>query len=130
MTDLLCVKYKKKKHKKFPGHELWTECLKGNIDAWNDMKEYNMYDVLSLEELYDILAPWHGNSGVNFNLYNDDETNVCKCGSDVFTKNGFYRTNVGKFQRLKCKKCGAETRERKNLFSKEKRETLTLPTVR
>lgn len=130
MTDKLCVKYKKQKHKKFPGHEMWTECLKGNLDAWKEMEEYNKYDVLALEELYDILVPWHGNAGVNFNLYNDDETNVCKCGGQTFIKNGFYYTNVGKFQRYKCKDCGAESRDRKNLLSKEKREALQTNTVR
>lgn len=130
MTDKLCVKYKKKKHKKFPGHELWTECLKGNIDAWKEMEEYNTYDVLSLEELYNALAPWHGVSGYNSNLYHDEEENTCKCGSKTFIKNGFYYTNVGKFQRYKCKSCGAESRDRKNLLSKEKRAALQSNTVR
>jgi hypothetical protein len=130
MTDKLCVKYKKLKHKNFPGHEMWTECLKGNIDAWKEMELYNKHDVLALEELYDVLAPWHGNSGVNFNLYNDEEGNLCKCGSASFIKNGFYRTNVGKYQKYKCKQCGAETRDRQNLFSKEKRASLQMPTVR
>lgn len=130
MTDKLCVKYKKQKHKKFPGHEMWTECLKGNIEAWKEMEEYNKYDVLALEELYSILAPWHGNAGVNFNLYNDDEVNTCKCGGQIFIKNGFYYTNVSRFQRYKCKGCGAETRDRNNLLSKEKRESLQTNTVR
>lgn len=130
MTDKLNTKYKKLKHKKFPGHEMWTECLKNNIEAWKAMEEYNKYDVWALEELYNILAPWHGNAGVNFNLYHDDEVNVCKCGGQVFIKNGFYYTNVGKFQRYKCKDCGAESRDRKNLLSKEKRESLQTNTVR
>lgn len=130
MTDKLCVKYKKLKHKKFPGHEMWTECLKGNLEAWKEMEEYNKYDVLALEELYDILAPWQGVNGVNYNLYTDDEENVCKCGSKHFIKNGFYYTNVGKFQKHKCKECGAEVRDRANLFSKEKRASLKTGTTR
>src|SRR5690606_1615082 len=52
MTDRLCKKYKKSKHIKFPGFELWKECLKGNPAAWDEMEEYNIFDVLSLEELY------------------------------------------------------------------------------
>lgn len=130
MTDKLCVKYKKLKHKTFPGHEMWTECLKGNILAWKEMEVYNKHDVLALEELYDVIAPWHGNSGYNSNVFHDAETNLCKCGASTFIKNGFYRTNVGKFQKYKCKKCGAETRDRVNLFSKEKRASLQMPTVR
>ena len=130
MTNELCVKYKKLKHKKYPGHEMWTECLKGNLDAWKEMEEYNKHDVLSLEELYDILAPWNGINGVNYNLYHEGEDNVCKCGSHEFIKNGFYYTNVGKFQRHKCKSCGAEVRDRANLFSKEKRASLKTGTTR
>ncbi len=130
MTDKLCTKYKKLKHKKFPGHEMWTECLKGNQEAWKEMEEYNKHDVLALEELYNILAPWQGNSGVNFNLYHDDLDNVCKCGSKEFIKNGFYYTATAKYQKHKCKGCGAETRDRENLLSKEKRDALHNSTTR
>lgn len=58
MTDKFCKKYKKLKHKKFPGHELWKECLKGNKTAWNEMKKYNIHDVLATEELYNVLKQW------------------------------------------------------------------------
>jgi len=128
MTDKLCVKYKKLKHTKFPGHEMWTECLKGNIAAWREMEKYNKYDVLALEELYTKLIPW--DSGINFNLYHDNESNECKCGSTAFIKNGFYYTNVAKYQRYKCKGCGAETRDRNNLLSKEKKASLKMGTAR
>lgn len=58
MTDKFCKKYKKLKHKKFPGHELWKECLKGNKEAWEEMKKYNCHDVLATEELYLVLKEW------------------------------------------------------------------------
>ena len=58
LTDKLCVKYKKLSHSKFPGMTLWTECLKGNISAWNEMKTYNIHDVLSTEELYNKIKAW------------------------------------------------------------------------
>lgn len=58
MTDKFCKKYKKLKHKKFPGHELWKECLKGNKEAWNEMRKYNIHDVLATEELYNVLKQW------------------------------------------------------------------------
>jgi hypothetical protein len=122
MTDKVNKKYKKLKHKKFPGHELWSECLKGNLEAWQEMELYNKHDVLSLEEFFDAIAPWGIN--VNFNLYHDDEEHECKCGSKDYAKNGFYYTNVGKFQKYKCKNCGAETRDRHNLFSKEKKDSI------
>ncbi len=126
MTDKMCIKYKKLKHGKFPGFEMWKECLAGNIEAWKEMEKYNRYDVLSLEELYKKMVPW--DNSINFNLYHDSTDIVCKCGSSDFAKNGFYYTSSGKFQRHKCKSCGAETRDKTNLFSKEKRKSLRMPT--
>lgn len=128
MTDKLCTKYKKLKHKEFPGFEMWKECLGGNLKAWQEMEKYNKYDVLSLEELYNVIIPW--DNSINFNLFTDNEVNVCKCGSESYIRNGFYYTAMGKFQRYRCKSCGSETRDRNNLFSKEKRDSLKNNTVR
>jgi hypothetical protein len=122
MTDKLCTKYKKSKHSKFSGFELWSECLKGNLKAWKEMEHYNKYDVLSLEELYTRLKPW--DSSINFDVYFDATKSVCACGSRDFKKNGFKYTNIGKYQRFECKKCGSEARDRINLVSKEKRASL------
>jgi hypothetical protein len=122
MTEKINKKYKKLKHKKFPGHELWTECLRGNLEAWNEMQVYNVHDVLALEEFFNHIAPWGIN--INFNVFHDEEEHICKCGSKEHAKNGFYRTNMGKFQKYKCKSCGAESRDRHNLFSAEKRDSL------
>lgn len=126
MTTKLNKKYKKLSHKKFPGMDLWTECLKGNIQAWNEMKVYNIHDILSLEELYrDHLQPW--DNSININVYNDVESLICMCGSTDFAKNGFAYTSTGKYQRHSCKKCGAEVRNKDNLLSKEKRKSLKKP---
>lgn len=126
MTDKLNTVYKKLKHAKFPGHEMWTQCLKGNLDAWKEMEVYNKYDVLALEELYNKLIPW--DNSINFNLYHDEIDHVCKCGSTTFIKNGFYYTSSGKFQKHKCRSCGSEHRDKVNLFSKEKIASLKVAT--
>ena len=126
MSDKLCTKYKKLKHGKFPGFELWSECMKGNQEAWKEMEKYNKYDVLALEELYEKLIPW--DNSINFSLYHNENRHVCKCGHDKFNKNGFYYTSSSKFQKYKCKKCGHETRDKVNLFSKEKRKSLHMET--
>ena len=126
MSDKLCTSYKKQKHGKFPGFSMWKECLAGNKEAWKEMEEYNRYDVLALEELYKKLIPW--DNSINFSLYHDEAKHVCKCGSEQFSKNGFYYTSSGKFQKYKCKKCGHETRSKTNLFSKEKRKSLRMET--
>ena len=122
VTQKLNKKNKKSTHKNFPGFMLWSECLKRNPRAWKEMKKYNKLDVVSLEELYNILMPW--DNTVNFNLYDEDATTICKCGSTEFRKKGFAYTNVSKFQRYICTKCGSNSRGRKNLFSKEKMQSL------
>lgn len=126
MSDKLCPTYQKQKHQKFPGFEMWSECIKGNIEAWKEMEEYNRYDVLSLEELYKKLIPW--DNSINFSLYHDKDEHICKCGHDKFSKNGFYYTSSGKYQKYKCKACGHETRDKVNLFSKAKRKSLRMET--
>ena len=58
LTNHLNVKYKKLSHAKFPGTSLWLECEKGNLKAWEEMKTYNIHDVLSTEELYNKIKAW------------------------------------------------------------------------
>jgi len=52
MTDRFNKTYKKQEHKDYPGFELWDKCMKGVVRAWNSMKKYNQFDVLSMEELF------------------------------------------------------------------------------
>ena len=126
MTNKLCTKYKKLTHSKFPGFELWKQCLAGNIKAWKEMERYNKHDILSTEELYDKLKAW--DNSINFNAYYEDAVDTkCSCGSTDFAKNGFHHSNIGKYQRYKCKQCGSELRDRNqsnNLLSKDKRKSL------
>lgn len=123
MTDKLCVKYKKQKHANFSGFALWSGMMKDNIDAWNECYTYNTYDVLSLEELYLKLSAWD-NKHPNFNLYSEEEVHTCRCGSHRVVEHGFAYTGVSKFQQYRCLDCGAHTRGRVNLFSKEKMKSL------
>lgn len=123
LTAKLCKKHKKSKHKNFSGFELWKECKNGNMDAWDEMEVYNIDDILSLEELYDVIQPW-ANNLPNFNAYSNTLDTRCRCGSFEIVKNGFAFTNLGKYQRYTCQDCGAHMRDRTNLLSKEKRATL------
>lgn len=118
LTDRLCTKYKKSKHTKFPGHKLWDECLKGNPEAWEEMEEYNKFDVLSNQELYEILMPWDSRLP-NFDLYVDGTLDM----SD-WVEDGFHYTNLGKYQRYRHKTTGQQRRGRTNLLPKEKRSQL------
>lgn len=121
LSQKLCS-HKKDKHAKFPGFDLWKECLNGNPQAFHELKKYNTKDILALEDLYKKLYPWYAK--INFNLYRNDTINTCQCGSTKFKKKGFALTETGRYQRYKCAKCGAETRDGINLLSKEKRRTI------
>jgi len=122
-SSKLCPKNAKLKHTKFPGFELWKECLNGNIKAWKEMERYNKQDVLALEEYYNKLKPW--NNSINFDVYHKNHSNVCSCGSKDLMKYGFRFTNTGKFQRFICRDCGHETNSKLNEFSVKKKKSLT-----
>lgn len=122
ITNNLCTKYKKLSHASFPGNALWIEFLKGNPAAQAEMQEYNLYDVLSLEEAFLKILPWE--SANLFDTYHDADINICTCGSIDFKKKGFAHTSTGKFQKLVCKNCGAESRSKVNLLSKGKKASL------
>jgi uncharacterized protein YprB with RNaseH-like and TPR domain len=122
-TNKFCKMYKKSGHKKFPGNQLWIQCLAGNKEAWVEMKDYNQIDVLSLEELYlTKLRKW--DNTVNFNVFREDQEYVCSCGSSDFYENGFAYTKTGKFQIHTCTKCGSHHQDKVNLLTKEKRKAL------
>ena len=48
----------KSKHKKYPGFDLWAECLKDNPQAWAEMKKYNIQDIKATEKLWRKQQPW------------------------------------------------------------------------
>jgi len=114
LTDKLCSK-KKSKHKKFPGFELWRECLRGNKEAFKEMEHYNKMDVLSLEELYNKLQPWAKEA----NFMNITEAPVCSCGNDKLTKYGTKVIKSGRYQTYLCNKCGSRYRGKQNLIDKD-----------
>lgn len=124
MTEKLCTKYIKLEHGKFPGFKLWKECMAGNLEAWKEMELYNKHDVLALEELYvDHLAKW--DNTVNFDWYTNQARFRCNCGSEDFVQHRTYHyTKKGKFAKYICEDCGKEHRDTKNLFTKDKRDTL------
>lgn len=118
MTETLCKKYKKSGHAKFSGFELWSECLNGNIEAWSEMENYNILDILSLEELYSIISPWDAKLP-NFSVYDDEPSE-----NEEWVKDGFVYSNLGKYDRYRNTITGQQRRGSVNLLSKEKRDSL------
>lgn len=123
MTDKINTKYRKMDHGKFPGFKLWSECLNDNPEAWEEMEVYNKYDVLSLEELYEKMRPWDQRHP-NLSLYGDLNDQKCTCGSSKFKKNGYYHTQVSRFDKYVCEDCGTEYRGRVNKFTKDQRKQI------
>lgn len=105
LTDKLCTRYKKLKHSKFPGMELWKQCLAGNRKAWVEMKQYNIHDVLSTEELYMKLRAWAPQSAPQVYAGSFD---CGTCGGRLHAR-GYNFTRVSKFRKLQCSKCATWT---------------------
>lgn len=123
LTGELCED-QKLDHAKFAGWKLWNECMEGNEEAWDEMMEYNMMDVISLEELYVTLLPWISNHP-NTTSDHLDETMCCpKCSSSDIVKRGFYYTNKGKYQRYRCNGCGGWSSETYTKNTPTKRKSL------
>ena len=108
------AKVAKSQHKKFPGFELWAECLKGNVAAWNEMQKYNIQDVVATEKLYLKMRPWvegHPNLGTY-----DTASGLIpcpKCGSSDVQRRGTSVTQTGRYPRFCCMSCGGWARGRK-----------------
>lgn len=114
----------KSEHKKFPGFELWTECLADNPEAWQEMEEYNKIDVVSTEQLYLRLRPWT-RTHPNVAAYDTDDTMRCPvCGGEHLQKRGTYVTNAGKYLRYVCTSCHAWSRTRYTNNTMSKRKSL------
>lgn len=119
LTNVMGCKVRKGGHKKFPGFELWLECLRGNEEAWSEMREYNIIDVLALEELYLKLRPYD-TKHPNLAVYAENkEEPVCpKCGGTHVQWRGYAYTSVGKYHRYQCNDCGGWGRGRYSLLPK------------
>ena len=127
--EYLCSQLNKKYQKltsnqrEYVGFYLWKACMNGVKKAWREMKHYNKLDVLALEELYGLLAPWEAR--INRLKYHDEILHACNnCGSENIKKNGTAYTSRGRYQRYKCHDCGAHFRDNKNHLSKAKRQSM------
>ena len=111
-------------HEKYPGFKLWAECLRGNQEAWDVMKEYNQVDVLALEDVYLKLKVWD-DKHPNVDVYNDNEYSGCtSCGSSNISEKEYSYTNVGLYKQYQCKDCGKWMRSRYTLNTTAKRKAL------
>ena len=88
------------------GWDLWKRCFSGDMEAWNEMINYNSQDVLLLERVYEKFKPYITNHP-NMNLLQNTTHSCPNCGSNHLQKRGMSITRVSKSQRYQCQDCGA-----------------------
>ena len=104
------------------GFSLWSRCMNGDESAFEEMLDYNVYDVVLLEKLYKKVAPWYS-THVNVAQYVQTGQKSCTvCASTDLVKNGTVSTNLSTFDAYQCKECGHWNRGRVNLKTKEEME--------
>jgi hypothetical protein len=87
------------------GFGLWEACMKGDLKAWEKMREYNIQDVRLLEQVYLKLRPW-ATGHPNLSAYSGDH--VCPtCSSSKIQRRGFTVARVQVRQRFHCQSCGS-----------------------
>lgn len=121
---------RKSEHGKYPGIKLWLACQSGDLEAWDEMKAYNIPDVTSLEGVYEELRGWY-QGAQNLGVYVPAllEGKVCpNCVSEnVKMERGRYvYTQVSIFQRYRCGDCGGYSRGRTQVRSREDRQHILM----
>ncbi|AXF53126.1 MAG: RNaseH superfamily protein [Caudoviricetes sp.] len=118
LAKALCPEHVKSKHSKFPGHEMWVECMKGNREAWEEMEAYNRDDILATEGVYNVLSSWD-NKLPNFDVYVDDLLDMSEWVHD-----GYVFTQFAKYKRYRNIRTGVQRRSRFNELTTEKKKQL------
>jgi DNA polymerase elongation subunit (family B)/Zn ribbon nucleic-acid-binding protein len=108
--------------------ELWTQCMNGDQIALDYMKEYCKMDVRILEKVYYKVMPYIKNPP-SLAVLHDDEISICPtCGGTEFNPiDKLYITSQNAFEMVRCADCGAVSRTRKSVITKEKRKNTLVP---
>lgn len=98
------------------GFDLWTRCMNMEDAAFDEMLEYNVQDVVVLEQLYLRLRNWsktHPNVAL---LEVAGESRCVCCGSTNLKENTKkFHTGTASYEVLTCGDCGKVNRRRKNV---------------
>jgi rRNA maturation protein Nop10 len=115
------------------GMSLWMSCIghgETGCDyeiekSMDEMLDYNVNDVVILEQHYLDVRPWIKNHP-NLPLYDDINTERCKaCGSDDIKWIGKAYTPANRYSEYRCNSCGHIGRSRNSELTPNKRKTLT-----
>ena len=105
---------------KHSGFGLWKRVMQMDEEAWSEMEEYNIQDILVLEKVYEKLRSWD-KFAPNMALYAASSVPRCVvCASDKLEKlDKLSHTALSSFHTMRCKCCGKVMRTRHNVRSKE-----------
>ena len=92
------------------GFKTWAGCMRGDPAAWKTMIKYNKQDINLLYDVYMALRPWMVNPP-NWNMYTEED-GCPTCGHKHLVRRGYKRTRTMTYVQLKCKNCGAYSRQR------------------
>ena len=98
------------------GMPLWIDCHFGKQEALNTMLRYNIGDVKTQREVYNILKSYD-NNGVNMSLYDSTECLKCvSCGSHNVSMltNKLVYTASNKYLAYRCSDCSIVMRANKS----------------
>ena len=87
------------------GFQLWKDVMAGDPEALQTMEAYNRNDTTIMRELYYRLLPWIKNHPNRQLIDGGDGCPRC-AASGSLEKRGFRVTQVGKYQRYRCTRCG------------------------
>jgi uncharacterized protein YprB with RNaseH-like and TPR domain len=97
------------------GFQLWIDCMKGDKEAWETMRSYNIQDVKLTKQLYFELLPWMDTKLNAGHFATQTAHPTCPaCGSqDLDLLSQPHRTPVSEFAQYRCNDCGKVSRARK-----------------
>ena len=122
--DYVCQQLGLGSKMKHAGFELWERCMAGDKEAWEIMSSYNDHDVVLTEALYLKVRPWiKGHPNINMAEI-DGKLRCAACGSTKLKLNGYEYLTAGKYQRYRCKSCGANNRGATTLLAPGDRRSL------
>jgi hypothetical protein len=108
------------------GFETWRGCMRGDMDSWDTLIEYNKGDVTKLERLYLDMRAWDKMHPSAATHGGSTGKRVCTvCGSeDVKSTDKTYSTGVSVFRIFTCGACGAHMRDRASMLTSDQRSNI------
>jgi len=107
------------------GFPLWRSCSDGKQEALDEMKNYNLGDILSTEDWFYLIRPYVKN--LNVALFNEISDPQCPvCGSTNLKQENYFYTYQGKWNSIRCLDCKCVSRSKENLLAKDKKKSLLI----